>query len=419
MGDLARGLAVPYPNLPPNGPIRDATRRGDSLGAAWTGMTMVETILTNARVVAGGEDFSGTVVFEDRTIAAVDRGRSSLAGAVDLEGDLLIPGLVELHTDNIERHVMPRPAAPWPVDAAVIAHDREVVGAGITTVFDAISVGEIYSRTGRVEVLVSLCEALNERRRAGDLVADHRLHLRCELSYGALMAMFEPLIDDPLVALVSVMDHTPGQRQFRDIAVYARYYQGKFGLSDEELGDFIEARKRDQAEHSQANRQHVVAAARARQIALASHDDATVDHVCEAVRDAMVIAEFPTTIEAAREAHARMLSILMGAPNLVRGASHSGNVSARDLAGQGLVDILSSDYLPGALLYGALMLTRLPSGPDLAAAIATVTATPARRVGLDDRGEIAAGKRADLVRVRERGEVPVVRGVWCLGEKVG
>ena len=379
---------------------------------------MGEIIFTNARVVTADDAFAGTVVVDEGRIAAVDQGRSAHPGAIDCDGDLLIPGLIELHTDNIERHVMPRPSAPWPVDAAVIAHDREVVGAGITTVFDAICVGEVHSRTGRVEVLMDLCNAVNRHRAAGDLVADHRLHLRCELSFGCMIGMLEPLVDDPLVGLISVMDHTPGQRQFQDVSVYARYYQGKFGMSDEQLAEFIEARKRDQIEHSQSNRAHVVKAARERSIAIASHDDATRDHVGEAVADGMVISEFPTTYEAAGESRSQGMSVLMGAPNLVRGSSHSGNVSARDLAGDGLLDILSSDYLPASLLFGALTLPRLPSGIDLARAVATVTLTPAKRVGLDDRGEIAPGKRADLVRVRDCGVGPVIRGVWRQGEKV-
>jgi alpha-D-ribose 1-methylphosphonate 5-triphosphate diphosphatase len=230
--------------------------------------------------------------------------------------------------------------------------------------------------------------------------------------------MFDPLIDDPLVGLLSVMDHTPGQRQFRDVAVYARYYQGKFAMSDEELAEFIETRKADQNAHARANRAHVVQAARDRGLALASHDDATADHVDEAVDDGVVIAEFPTTTEAARASRAGELSVLMGAPNLVRGHSHSGNVSARELAAAGLLDILSSDYIPSSLLFGALTLTRLSDPVDLASAVRTVTLTPARRVGLGDRGEIAVAKRADLVRVRDRDPVPVIRGVWRAGDKV-
>jgi len=379
---------------------------------------MGEAIFTNARVVTADAVFAGTVAVRDSRIAAVDEGVSALPAALDLEGDLLIPGLVELHTDNVERHVLPRPSAPWPVAAAVLAHDRELAGAGITTVFDAIGVGEVHTRAGRMDMLAELCESIGRRAAAGEFVADHRIHLRCEVSYGGLPAMFDPLIDDPLVGLVSVMDHTPGQRQFHDIAVYADYYQRKHGMSEAELARFMDERRRDHERYARANRRHVVGAARARGLAVASHDDATEAHVREAAEDGMVIAEFPTTAEAAEASRALGLSVLMGAPNLVRGGSHSGNVSARELATSGLLDIVSSDYVPSSLLFGALMLAHMADGIDLAAAIRAVSLTPAARVGLADRGEIAPGKRADLVRVRDAGEVPLIRGVWRGGEKV-
>jgi alpha-D-ribose 1-methylphosphonate 5-triphosphate diphosphatase len=375
-------------------------------------------VFTNARVVTGDRVLPGTVEVDDGRIRSVDEGRSGISGAVDLDGDFLIPGLVELHTDNVERHIMPRPAAPWPVAAAVVAHDREVASAGITTVFDSISVGEIHSRAGRAGMLADLCDEVDSRARRGDFTVDHFIHLRCELSYGDFEPIFAPLIDHERVGLVSLMDHTPGQRQFRDTSVYARYYQNKFAMSDDELAAFIEARRSDQVLYSRANRDLVVKAARERTIPIASHDDATSDHIGEAVEDGIVIAEFPTTVEAASEGRRHDLSVLMGAPNLVRGASHSGNVSARELAAEGLLDILSSDYLPAALLFGAFMLERICDHVTLPEAIATVTRTPAARVGLGDRGEIAVGKRADLVRVRDSGDVPLIRAVWRGGERV-
>ena len=379
---------------------------------------MSETVLTNARIVTADAVVDGSVSVRDGVIAAVDEGRSALPGAVDCEGDLIIPGLIELHTDNVERHVMPRPSAPWPVEAAVVAHDREVASVGITTVFDAISVGFVHSSDRRGEILVDVCNAITSRVEAGEFTADHHIHLRCELSQRALPGMFDALVDNRRVGLISVMDHTPGQRQFRDIRVYANYYQNKYSMSDAEFADFVAERIEDQKRYSATNRSHVVEAAQARGIAVASHDDATAEHVAEAVDNGMVIAEFPTTLEAARGSRNSDMSVLMGAPNLVRGSSHSGNVSARELAAEGLLDILSSDYVPSSLLYGAFTLERVVDGITLPDAVRTVTATPAQRVGLDDRGEIAVGKRADLVRVRDSGSVPLVRTVWRQGRVV-
>ncbi|NJM34590.1 MAG: alpha-D-ribose 1-methylphosphonate 5-triphosphate diphosphatase, partial [Rhodomicrobium sp.] len=343
---------------------------------------------------------------------------SQLPGAIDCEGDFVIPGLIELHTDNLERHVTPRPGTLWPCDAAVLGHDREIAAAGITTVFNALCVGEVHSRTARVQLLNEMSDAVEEQTAAGALKADHYFHWRCEISYHGMIELLEPLMDYSRLRLLSVMDHTPGQRQFTDINRYKEYYQGKFGMTEEELASFIAQREEDQRNHSARNRAAVVHFAQERGLTLASHDDATIEHVEEAVRDKMAIAEFPTTIESAAASHKAGLQVLMGAPNIVRGMSHSGNVSARELGQRGVLDILSSDYVPGSLLYGALLLEQSAESITLPQAVATVTRNPAHAVGLDDRGEIAIGLRADLVRFHATRKAPVIRDVWRGGRKI-
>jgi len=379
---------------------------------------MPELILTNAELVLPDELVRGTVVVRDGVIAEVSKAATSAAGAIDCDGDLVVPGLVELHTDNMERHIMPRPGTYWPADAAVINHDREIAAAGITTVLNALCVGEVMTRTMRTELLSELCPAVRRMDEAGALKVDHLLHLRCEISYGGLLPMLEPVMDDPRLRLVSVMDHTPGQRQFVSMATYAKYYKGKFGLSDQQLEEFMGERRADQIAFSAKNRAAVVAMAKERGVRVARHDDATLEHVDEAVRDGIVIAEFPTTEEAAAASHKAGLAVLMGGPNVVRGGSHSGNVSARSLAEAGYLDILSSDYVPASLLFSALMLEAQVAAITLPQAIATVTSAPARAIGLEDRGEIALGKRGDLLRVRRTDSAPIVRDVWREGEKI-
>jgi alpha-D-ribose 1-methylphosphonate 5-triphosphate diphosphatase len=379
---------------------------------------MTETILTNARVVLANEEIDGTVVTRGDVIAAVSEGRSQLPSAIDCEGDFLIPGLIELHTDNLERHVMPRPATFWPCDAAALGHDREIAAAGITTVFNALGVGEVHSRSARVQLLGEMSDAIEEHLAEGALKADQFFHWRCEVSYGGMIEVLEPLMDYKRLRLLSVMDHTPGQRQFTDVQRYKDYYAGRFGMSEDELADFIARRREDQRKHSVRNRAAVVAMAKDRGLALASHDDATADHVGEAVLDGMAIAEFPTTMEAATASHASGLRVLMGAPNIVRGMSHSGNVSARELGQRGVLDILSSDYVPGSLLHGALLLARSAENIGLPRAVAAATRNPARAVGLDDRGEIAIGLRGDLVRFHATKKAPIIRDVWRGGKKI-
>ncbi len=377
-----------------------------------------ELVLTNASVVMRDEVIQGTVLVRSGRIADIDHGRSGIPSAVDLEGDTLIPGLVELHTDNIERHLMPRPKADWPSEAAVVSHDREVVAAGITTVCNALAVGAVSTHPVRETMLTEICDTVDALRGDRALKADHFLHLRCEISYRGMIDLIEPVIDHHAIRVISVMDHTPGQRQFADIEEYATFYKGRFGLSDDELERFMKDRQEDQRRYSAANRAEVVALGQARGISLASHDDATEDHVAEAVSDGIVIAEFPTTSEAAAKSHENGLAVLMGGPNMVRGRSHNGNISARDLAEAGTLDILSSDYIPASLLYAALIMDNTVDSITLPQAIATVTRTPAQQIGLEDRGEISIGKRGDLVWYRDKGKVPVVRSVWREGQLV-
>jgi len=375
-----------------------------------------EQIFTNARIVTGDAVFDGTVVTAGGVVVAVDSGRSTAASAIDLDGDYLLPGLVELHTDNLEKHFVPRPGVDWPGKVAASAHDAQIASAGITTVFDALALGEIYGRGDRVKHLYGMADALRWGRDENLFRADHRLHLRCEITAADVIGMFEKLAGDPAVGLVSLMDHTPGQRQFVSLDKYRIYYQGRWGFSDAEMDRFIVSRIDEQKRYGVAHRAILAAQCRERNLAVASHDDACADHVDEAIADGAVIAEFPTTVDAARAARAAGLSILMGAPNIVLGGSHSGNVSAADLADDDLLDVLSSDYVPTSLMYGVFLLA--DRGMDLSRAVAKASLEPARRVGLDDRGEIAPGKRADMVRVRRTAHGPIVRSVWREANRV-
>lgn len=377
-----------------------------------------ERVFSNARIVLESEVIRGTLAFDRSGIIGLSQGRSSLPQAIDVGGDYICPGLVELHTDNLERHVKPRPNSYWPVEAAVISHDREVSAAGITTVLDALSIGQIDPNSRQVHTLSEICHAATESRAKGHLKADHYLHLRCEVSYGDLIDLLEPLMDQPLVRLISVMDHTPGQRQFVSLEQYATYYQGKYKLSDDQLATFMSEQVASQKLNSARNRRRVVELARGLDICLASHDDATMDHVGEAVADGIVVAEFPTTMQAARASHEHGLSVLMGGPNVVRGKSHNGNVSARDMADAGLLDIVSSDYVPSSLLYAALLLEEKIEAIDMPRAISMVTRTPARQIGLVDRGVLANGMRSDFVWFTRTASGPVIREVWRQGERI-
>ncbi|MBL8584969.1 MAG: alpha-D-ribose 1-methylphosphonate 5-triphosphate diphosphatase [Rhizobiaceae bacterium] len=375
-----------------------------------------EIVLTNARVVLPDAVIDGTVVIRDGLLAEISEGMS--AAGESLDGDYLIPGLVELHTDHLEGHYAPRPKVRWNPIASVLAHDAQIATSGITTVFDALRVGMYEDTDIGAADMRKLADAIEDSVRHDRVRADHFIHLRCEVSAPDCMDAFAHFEDEPRVRLASLMDHAPGQRQFASFDAYAVYYMGKMKMTDEQFRLYCEKRMAQSEANSARNRQAVADACRERGIVLASHDDATVAHVAEAVDQGIRVAEFPTTTEAARASHEAGMGVLMGAPNVMRGGSHSGNVSARTLAEAGLLDILSSDYIPFSLIQSAFFLGGVVEGINLPRAVAMVSRNPAEAVGLHDRGAIVAGRRADLVRVRLDEHVPVVRAVWREGRRV-
>lgn len=379
---------------------------------------MTDTILTHARVVLADELLpDASVVLRDGRIHAIDHSRVTLPGAIDCDGDLLLPGLVEVHTDNLERHVMPRPKVNFPMRAALQAHDAEMVCAGITTVFDAIGVGDPYDEGFRAQDQSALLQLLDDLEGAGLLRARHLIHVRCELPAANTLALFEPFAHHPRLKLMSLMDHTPGQRQWTDVEHARIYYTGKKGWSAARFEDELRLAPQRQAEHARPNRAWLADFARTHAVALATHDDTTIAHVDEALQLGALMSEFPTTLEAARYAHRHGLRTIAGAPNVVRGGSHSGNVAAAELARCGVLDGLSSDYVPGSLLQAAWCLHR-DVGFTLPQALRLVSLGPARAAGLHDCGQLAPGLQADVVRVRELHQHPVVREVRVAGRRV-
>ncbi|MBD8597593.1 alpha-D-ribose 1-methylphosphonate 5-triphosphate diphosphatase [Pseudomonas sp. CFBP 8772] len=383
-----------------------------------------EQILTHAKVVTAGRVFSGTVVLRDGLISEVDDSISQLPQAQKLNGDYLLPGLVELHTDNLEKHLSPRPGVDWPSASAVMSHDAQIIAAGITTVFDALSIGDVNPKGKRMQQLPGMVEAIAKANAADMTRAEHRLHLRCEVCHPDTLSVFRDLVEQPLVQLVSVMDHSPGQRQFALESKYREYYMGKYHLSSEQMDAFIVEQVANSKTYSDRYRRAIVDICLARGLSVASHDDATLAHVEESAAYGMSIAEFPTTLEAAQGCRRLGMSVLMGAPNIVRGGSHSGNIAAATLAEEGLLDILSSDYYPASLLQAAFTLgAQLDAADDstgagLARAVTTVSLAPARSAGLQDRGEIRVGLRADLIHARAVGTLPIIQQVWRQAKRV-
>ncbi|UAB91355.1 alpha-D-ribose 1-methylphosphonate 5-triphosphate diphosphatase (plasmid) [Ruegeria sp. SCSIO 43209] len=374
--------------------------------------------LANAQLVMPDRVVTGSVTIEQGVISEITEGDHVPTGSVDCAGDYILPGLVELHTDNIERHIEPRPEVDWPHLPALIAHDSELASTGITTVFDAMRVGSIHSGKGRyIDYARKLADELLSARAAGYFKISHFLHLRAEICSETLLEELATFGPEDRVGIVSLMDHTPGQRQFSDLSALKTYVAKKRGMTDADFVAHVESLRGLQQRFGEKHEAGAVIEAARLGAALASHDDTTAQHVEKSSENGVAFAEFPTTFEAAEACRTRNIAVMMGAPNLIRGGSHSGNVAAEDLAKADLLEIVSSDYVPSALLLSAFHLANV--WDDLPRAVATVTRNPAMAVGLDDRGILNVGLRGDVLRVRRMGQTPVLRGVWSQGNKVG
>jgi len=386
-----------------------------------------ETVLSNARIVLDEEVRHGSVLIRDGLIADIGSGPG--AAGLDLGGDHLLPGLVELHTDHLERHFTPRPGVQWDPLPAALASDAQLAAAGVTTVLDAVRIGSALNQNDAAAAAARvLANSIEQAADAGLLRADHGIHVRCEVAAEDCLDAFDEFGDDPYVRLVSLMDHTPGQRQYADMEVFKRYQIAKGNVTESGFAAYVAPLIERSARYADVHRRTIAGLAAQRGIPLATHDDATPEHVAESVELGVRISEFPTTVLAASVAEKHGQLIVMGAPNIVRGGSQSGNVAAAELLGLGLLDILSSDYVPSSPLQAVFQLWA-DGTMGLADGARLVSGNPARAVSLDDRGEIAIGKRADLVQVRPhdlpatgrhpRGRrVPVVRSVYRHGARV-
>ncbi|MEP3785809.1 alpha-D-ribose 1-methylphosphonate 5-triphosphate diphosphatase [Ascidiaceihabitans sp.] len=373
--------------------------------------------LANARLVMPDQVLTGSITIEKGVITDIAEGDERPSGCVDCAGDFVMPGLVELHTDNLERHMEPRPEVDWPHLPALIAHDAELASVGITTVFDALRAGSIHSGKGRyIDYARAVADELLAARAKGVFKISHFLHLRAEICSETLLEELARFTPDDRVGIVSLMDHTPGQRQFRDLTALRTYIAKKRGMDDNDFAEHVANLKRLQSKFGDKHEKGAVLEANRLGAVLASHDDTTRDHVIASQENGVGFAEFPTTREAAQACRDRGIAVMMGAPNVIRGGSHSGNVAAMELAEADLLDILSSDYVPGGLLLSAFRIADVWG--DLSRAIATVTRTPALAAGLPDRGNLQTGLRGDVLRVSNTQGTPVLGGVWAKGVRI-
>lgn len=358
------------------------------------------TLVLPDRLVPGG-----SLLIEDGRIA--DIREHAVAGGIKGDGRMLYPGFIDMHGDMIELELEPRVRVDFPMSVALASLDARLAAAGVTTAYAAVS----FSRGARdgdrrsFEHTSRVIRELSEAR--ADCRVDHRIHARFDITFDKAVEVLRDLLEEGRVDLVSLMDHTPGQGQYRNLEVHIKNKAAYHGVSETEARQMITTAIAERTRPQDvllSNMSAVSKLCTKHGVSLASHDDDTFDKTNLMADLGAVISEFPVTWDAAKQAVKRGMMTAMGAPNAMRGQSYSGNLSARAAHSEGLLHILAADYHPGAILAAVRMLAENdPNG--LAGATRLASANPAKALGLTDRGTLEIGKRADLFVADVKGRV--------------
>lgn len=342
--------------------------------------------------------------------------------AVDANGGYIAPGFIDIHSDYIEHMAAPRPTSLFDFRLSLRETEKVLISQGITTMYHSLSI--VYNS---IEYQYRPIRDPDNVRKLLDLIGEtdngsylmrHRFHARFEIDNIEQVHNLKNYIAERKVHLVSFMDHTPGQGQYRDLEVYRKKIRGYNDVSDDSIDKLLEGHRAKQTLTVDGMRD-IARLARDNGIAIASHDDDTADKL-ELVRSfGTTISEFPITLDVARQAKEAGMFTVAGAPNVLLGGSHSGNLSAIEGVRHGAIDILCSDYYPASLLHAVFQLARECS-LSLPEAVRMVTLNPAKAVRIDrEHGSIEEGKRADLLLIeRVEPDFPVIAAVWVDGKMI-
>jgi alpha-D-ribose 1-methylphosphonate 5-triphosphate diphosphatase len=374
-------------------------------------------VIENARIVTpSGVLEESSLAVEGGRIAGIGKTPSAKGcRRIDAAGCWLMPGFIDLHCDALEKDLEPRPNTRFPLDIVLFELDKKLAACGVTTIFHSVSFaeGEIGVRCNdQAAAVIERIAALAPR-----MLVDTRIHARFEITDEAAVPRLESLLNDGKIQLLSLMDHTPGQGQFREAGAFENYYRRVYGKEKAEVDEIIERKIRSQ-EKAAARLDHMIGLCRTLGIPMASHDDDSREKICWLKDRAVAISEFPVNMEALRAAGDSGLHVCLGAPNVLRGASQGGNLSARKAIAAGYGDILCSDYAPMAILHAVFTLEALGLSP-LHEAVNMVSLSAARAVGIDaGKGSLEEGKAADFVLVERPDGVPRILKTYVSGQEV-
>ncbi len=356
----------------------------------------MQTIIRSTNVLIDGKFKGADIVIQGNIITAVEPYKT-IDIAIDLGDRRIVPGFVDLHGDAIEKELEPRPGAKFPTRMAVIELDKKLSMAGITTMYHAIGFNDEELSKGRgTEQSRELIEEIYEANKA-HLGVDNLVHVRFEITSESSLETIKKLIEMNKVDMLSIMDHSPGQGQFKTLESWKKYHLSAYTIDDQDVEQYLEKKL---SKDKVGIVEDLVKFGLEHNIPVLSHDDDCEDKLNTLKALGVTFSEFPLSVEVALKAKKMDIAIGMGAPNVVRGGSQSGNIAARELVKKGVCDYLCSDYHPASMLLSPYRLQE-DVNLSLEDGFAMISSTPARFANLDDRGEIKAGKVADIVVIDE------------------
>jgi alpha-D-ribose 1-methylphosphonate 5-triphosphate diphosphatase len=359
-------------------------------------------------VLPDGE-IRGELTIEDGVIVSVQKEGAQESRpdetVIDAEGGWVLPGLIDVHCDAIEKEVEPRPNTLFPMDMAFLQFERKLAGHGITTMLHSLSLGVGLSLRGEhlVQEMIELIAAMREER----AMIRHGVHLRYEVSHLSGIELAQRMLSEGRLDYLSLMDHAPGQGQYRRPGAFERYVMKNQGVTLDEVAVIVEELQERRQQVDWSKLKALTAQARANGIAVASHDDDSADTVARSLAFSATVSEFPLSLDTARYARQQGMDVCVGAPNIVRGGSHDGNMNAAEAVREGAANMICSDYHPASLLHAIFQLES--EGVPLWQAANMASLHPARSMGRDNElGSLEPGKRADVIVVRKHRDIPLV-----------
>ncbi|MCL2807989.1 MAG: alpha-D-ribose 1-methylphosphonate 5-triphosphate diphosphatase [Coriobacteriia bacterium] len=361
------------------------------------------------------------LLIEGERIVGLGESAEGASMVVDAHGRYVMPGIIDMHSDKIEQYIQPRPTSQLDFEFALKTCERDLLGAGITTMYHSLSLykNDIFGK--------SLLKTKETVQKLADLIATihtryhlihHRFHLRIEIDNLEAFDIVQAMLEQDVVHLISFMDHTPGQGQYRDLEVYQnavmKYNGGE--VNDAGFESIMQYHKcKDTLSFGQMKQ--LAALAHKKGIAVASHDDDSLDKLALNKELGVCISEFPISLEVAQGAKEYGFYTVVGSANILRGCSHSGNLSAAEAILNDCGDIICSDYYPAASLQSVFYMNE-NHGVPLPDMVRRVSLNPAKALGTaKDYGSIEAGKKADILIVELLDGYPVITHAFVDGNR--